>query len=313
MHIEKRKQGKKIKYYLAYSFREKAKVRKIRRYLGENLSKSNLEKLKKRAEEILVQQIKSYKSIKSPMGHELAEHELEVLEILEAKGSIKIGHLSEKDWMRFTGFFTYDTNAIEGSTLKLDEVKDILEDNQWPIDALKSDISETYGVAEAIKYLRRTKESFSIKLINKLHKVVFENSKPFAGKLRKKGVEVVIKDGLGKIIHVGAPVSRIKNLLEELVKWYNSNKKRYHPLVLAVVVHNNFEMIHPYEDGNGRVGRLLLNHILLKHKMPPVNIGMENRQEYYKALEEYQNYRNIRPMIELIIKEYKILKHKFDG
>jgi Fic family protein len=73
------------------------------------------------------------------------------------------------------------------------------------------------------------------------------------------------------------------------------------------VVHNQFENIHPFRDGNGRVGRLLLINILLKHKLPPVNIELKNRMEYYAALQNYENNGDIRPTLELILKEYKKL------
>ena len=74
------------------------------------------------------------------------------------------------------------------------------------------------------------------------------------------------------VVHRGAPSASVKRLLVELAEWYDENKKKLPPLVLAAVVHNQFENIHPFQDGNGRVGRLLLNNILLKHGMPPVNI-----------------------------------------
>ena len=77
---------------------------------------------------------------------------------------------------------------------------------------------------------------------------------------------------------------------------------------MAAVVHNQFENVHPFQDGNGRVGRLILNNILLKHGMPPVNIELKNRQEYYSALQAYEKEGNLRPTIELILKEYKKLK-----
>lgn len=310
MEIEIRKIGKKKKYYLAHSIREGKKVKKIRRYLGADLPKEKLEKLKKRAEEILKQQIKSYKIIKDPLHHILTEKELDLVKILEAKGKIKIDHLSEKDWQKFTEIFTYNTNAIEGSVVQYQEVKDILEKDKWPIDVPKSEISETYGVADAVKEIRKTKTHITLELIKKLHKIVFKNSKEFAGRFRSKGIEVVIRDAFGNIVHIGAPSNKIKKLLEELTQWYNKNKKKYHPLILAVVIHNQFEVIHPFQDGNGRVGRLLLNNILLRHDLPPVNIDLENRREYYQTIRAYQDEGNIRPTIELIIKEYKILKRK---
>ncbi len=61
---------------------------------------------------------------------------------------------------------------------------------------------------------------------------------------------------------------------------------------------------------HGRVGRLLLNNILLKHNLPPVNIDFKNRAEYYLSLQEYEKNHNLRPAIDLILKEYKILRKK---
>ena len=107
------------------------------------------------------------------------------------------------------------------------------------------------------------------------------------------------------MIHRGAPQKQIIKLLKELVRWYEKNKNKYHPIVLAAVIHNQFENIHPFQDGNGRVGRLLLNNILLRHNMPPVNIELKNRFEYYKTLQAYEKEGNLRPTIEFIIKEYK--------
>ncbi len=121
------------------------------------------------------------------------------------------------------------------------------------------------------------------------------------------GIEVVIRDGLGNVVHRGAPSNQIISLLNELVIWYNNHKEKYHPILLTAVVHNQFENIHPFQDGNGRIGRLLLNNILIKHNFPPVNISLINRKEYYNSLQEYQNNGNIRLTLDLIIKEYKIL------
>lgn len=308
MNIEVRKQGKKKKYYLAHSFREGNKIRKIRRYLGSDLSQKQLELLQKRAQEIILQQAEAYKSISDPLKYILTPRELFLLKNLEAKGHIRIKHLSEQEWEKFTELFTYNTNAIEGSEVTQKEVKEILEENKWPKEIQKEDISETYGVAHAVRYIRTINEQLTLSMIKKLHAIVFKNSKEFAGKFRAKGVEVVIRDKFGIIIHRGAPSNSVQGLLRELVIWYNEHRKQYPPLLLAAVVHNQFENIHPFQDGNGRVGRLLLNNILLKHKLPPVNIGLTNRAQYYAALQDYQKRGNIRPTIELILKEYKELK-----
>jgi len=308
MHLEVREVNGRKKYFLAHSFRSGSRVRKIRVYLGVELSGRELERRRKAAERELKERLRAGQLIRDPYLSALSPQELKELETLEARGELRVLHLSETDWVKFTEAFTYDTNAIEGSRVEAREVADILERRKWPEERSKEDISETYGVSEAVEYTHRTRERVSLKLIKKLHWIVFKNSKPFAGKLREKGVEVVVQNAYGIVVHRGAPSARVENMLKELVRWYNKNKEKYPPLVLAAVVHNQFENVHPFQDGNGRVGRLLLNNILLKHKLPPINIEFKNRSQYYAALQAYQNSHNIRPTLELMLKEYRALK-----
>ena len=232
MHIEARKRGKRRLYYLAHSFRDKGKVRKIRRYLGANLEKESLKALREQAEKSIMQQLEAYRRMSDPLHAVLSENEKRELETLIAKGDVKIFNLSEEEWTRFTEAFTYDTNAIEGSIVTAAEVRNILERDQWP-DKPKGDISEAYGVAEAVKYIRKTREHISLQLIKKLHHMVFRNSKPFAGRFRGKGIEVVVADKWGNAVHRGAPQKRVPSLLRELAAWYEKSRKEYHPIMLG--------------------------------------------------------------------------------
>ena len=308
MYVETRKQGRKRKYYLAHSFRQAGKVRKLRIYLGSDLKPAELLPLRTLGEAKLKGRIGAGRHISDPLLAALSGRELQELKTLEAKAHIRIAHLSEEDWRKFTDAFTYDTNAIEGSTVDSKEVVEILEKDKWP-DKPKGDISETYGVAKAIDFIRKTtKEHVSLPLILTLHGIVFENSKAFAGKFRARGVEVVVADRYGNVVHRGAPSTEVRRLLSELTRWYDKNQTRYPPLVLAAVVHNQFECIHPFQDGNGRVGRLLLNNSLLKHRMPPLNIELRNRSEYYAALQAYEKEHDLRPTVDLMLKEYRALK-----
>ncbi|GBE20339.1 adenosine monophosphate-protein transferase SoFic [archaeon BMS3Abin17] len=311
MHIEKRKQGKKTKYYLAHSYREGLKVHKFRKYLGTDLSNRKLKERREIAEKLILEEIHKYKVIKDPLDFELTKQEIKEIKKLEAEIPLKIFHLSEKDWKIFSKIFTYNTNAIEGSKLSQKEVKDILEKDKW-LDKSKEDIAEAYGVDEAIRFIRQAKEHISINLIKKIHKIVFKNSKSFAGSLRKKGEEVVVTNNLGQVVHEGAPQTRINYLLKELINWYNKNKEKYPALILGAVIHNQFENVHPFADGNGRVGRILLNNILIKHNLPPVNIDFKNSQEYYRTLKEYELNKNLKPTIKLYIKEYKKFQEKLE-
>ncbi|MFW5846546.1 MAG: Fic family protein [Nanoarchaeota archaeon] len=307
MYLEKKKVKGKIKYYLAHSFREGGKVHKIRKKLGTDLSKEILEERIKKAEELILEEIEKYKFIKDPLDKDLSKEEIEFVKRLQKENKFEIYHLSEKEWKLFSKIFTYNTNAIEGSKLTKKEVEEVLEENKWP-DKSKEDIAETYGVNEAIKFVRDTKEHLSIELLKSIHTIVFKNSKSFAGKFRKKGEEVAVINSDGFIVHEGAPQTRVLGLLENLVKWYNKNKTKYPGLILASVVHNQFENIHPFADGNGRVGRIIMNNILMKNNLPPINIDLDNRSEYYSILKEYEKNKNLRPTIEFLIKEYKKTK-----
>ncbi len=308
MHIETRLASGRRKYYLAHSYRSNSKVVKVSVYLGTDLGPEEIERLAEKAKVRLEKKIQSAKRIGDPYRTVLSPQEIKEVTLLTTKMKIRLAHLSEEDWKNFTEEFTYDTNAIEGSTVSKNEVRQVLADRQWP-EKSKEEISETLGVAEAVKHVRKSREHLSLELIRELHRTVFKNSKPFAGQTRQRsGVEVSVVDSSGRVIHRGARASQVDSQLRRLVRWYSDNRGRYPPFVLAAVVHNQFETIHPFQDGNGRVGRLLLINVLIKHGLPPLNIELENRKEYYEALGEYQTSGNLRPTLNLMLKEYRRLK-----
>ena len=312
MYIEKKKTKKGIKCYLAHSFREGNKIHKIRKLLGTDLNKGVLEERIKKAEQLIKEEIEKYQIIQDPLEKELTKEEIAFVERLQKENNFQIYHLSEKQWELFSKIFTYNTNSIEGSELTNTEVNQIIEKDKWPKEKSKEDIAETYGLNDTIKFIRQTKEHLSLNLLKEIHKTVFKNSKTFAGEFRQKGQEVVVMSSSGKIVHEGAPQSRVISLLDNLVKWYEEHKSKYPPIVLVAVVHNQFENIHPFADGNGRVGRIILNNILIKHNLSPINIELRNRLEYYNTLQEYEKNKNIRPTIEFLLKEYKATKKELN-
>jgi Fic family protein len=299
--------GKK-KYYLAASYRLGPKVAKVRVFLGTGLTKNEIERRSRDARRELENKARDARSIGDPYRTILSRDEMKEITLLTTRVKVRLAHLSEEDWKSFTEEFTYHTNAIEGSRVSKEEVRQILGDRRWP-ERSKEEISETLGVAEAVRYIRLSKDPLSMDLIRRLHRMVFKNSKPFAGETRRKsGAEVSVVNRAGNVVHRGAPSSQVDSMLKRMVIWYRENRDRYPPFVLAAVVHNQFETIHPFEDGNGRVGRLLLVNVLLKHQLPPLNIEIENRREYYEAIREYQIEGNLRPTLELMLKEYRRLR-----
>ena len=163
MHLEKRKVGKRIKYFLSHSYREGKKVHKFRKYLGQDLKQNLLEERKIIAEKLILEELHRYKIIKDPLQVQLSEEEIASIRKLESQIPLKISHLSESHWKKFSKIFTYNTNAIEGSKLTEEEVKGLLEKDRWP-NKSKEDIAEALGVDEAISYIRNTKEHLSLEL-----------------------------------------------------------------------------------------------------------------------------------------------------
>lgn len=295
MFVEKRKAGKNAKYFLVYSYRENGKVRKIRKYLGQNLTREQLKEEKDKAKKHILGLIEELRT--EVFLFKLTKDQIKKLNKYDNK--IRIVHFDKKQWRRFTEEFVFNTNAIEGSKIQREEVPEILHKPK----AEDAEEIETKGVANAVNYIKATKENLSIKLIKKLHEICFKGSKSFAGQLRS--VEVAVVDSKGEVMHRGVPSSQLHLALKDMVSWYGENKKKFKPLVLAAIIHNQFEYIHPFQDGNGRVGRLLLNVVLLKNKYPPINITLEDRSEYYWTLQEYQKNQNLKPTVEFLVKQYK--------
>jgi Fic family protein len=71
-----------------------------------------------------------------------------------------------------------------------------------------------------------------------------------------------------------------------LLKWFNEHKEEYHPLVMAAIFHQKFEIIHPFHDGNGRTGRMVMNYMLMQAGFPPMIIQKKNRSTYLDVLGE---------------------------
>src|SRR3989344_5419810 len=176
MYVEKRNLKGKIKYYLVYSYRKKNEVKKIRKYLGQDLTKQLLEERKKEAEHHILELLKELNT--EVFLFTLTKKQIEKLNNYDKK--IRITNLDKKEWQRFTEEFVYNTNAIEGSSVERDEVPKILHNKK----ASNDEELETKGVAKAVNYIKSTKDELSTELIKKLHKICFHGSKSFAGKIR---------------------------------------------------------------------------------------------------------------------------------
>ena len=200
---------------------------------------------------------------------------------------------------------TYNSNAIEGSTLTLKETSLILEGITIDQKPLKEHL-EAVGHRDAFLYVEEIAKN-NIELreieIKNIHSLVLMNRPQDRGVYRKVPVKIsgAYKDPVQPFL--------IEEKIFELINKNKKRKKIMHPIERIALFHLEFEGIHPFIDGNGRTGRLLLNLELIRNGYPAINIKFTDRRRYYDAFDEFYKNNNADAMI-LIIAEY--LKERLD-
>ena len=175
--------------------------------------------------------------------------------------------------------FTFNTNAIEGSTITLKETAHILEDGISPEGKDLREIYEIENTKRAYEFMKRYRGKVNLNFIKKIHyhltyNILGEN----AGRFRR------IQVYMGGSKHTPPKASEVNKEMSSLMRWIK-NHKNLHPVILTTYIHHFFIAIHPFIDGNGRTGRLLLNFILMKSGFPPICIKKEERIKYTNYLE----------------------------
>ncbi len=196
--------------------------------------------------------------------------------------------------------------AIEGNTLSEDEVRDIIDGKN-----VVAPIRQIQEVKNAIQTYEMypTLDAFNEKDLLKAHSVMMQALVDDAGKYRRGGVGVYGEKGL---VHLAPPADRVPMLMKDLFDWLKHSKD--HLLIRSCVFHYEFEFIHPFIDGNGRMGRLWQSlilgklHPLFEH-LPVENMVYSNQQQYYDAITASSKTGQSGPFIDFMLDEiYKTLK-----
>jgi len=166
--------------------------------------------------------------------------------------------------------FIYNSNKIEGSKIPKDRVTEIVQEE-------KSGNDEVNNTMKAIGYIE-TKFRFEKKQIEKLHSILLAHE-PKKTKFRKEKVVVGNEDV--------AAWENIPGELQKLLEWYQKMNHKIYPPELAFTFYYRFERIHPFLDGNGRIGRLLMNKILNDHKYHPIIIWNRQWKRHLSAFKKY--------------------------
>lgn len=190
---------------------------------------------------------------------------------------------------------TYNTNAIEGSTITLEETENIIKRKLAPSKPL-DEIQETVSHAKVFFSLFHDKRPLSESLLLDWHRGVFSETKPdIAGRLRDYSVRVGM--------YRAPDWQDVPQLMKKFLGWYRRQEKLPPPVELAARAHYKFEKIHPFGDGNGRIGRLLIAYILCNARYPLLIIQQKKRQRYYHALQKTEH-----DFVLYFVKEYLKIK-----
>ena len=294
----KERNGKKY-FYRVINLRKGDKFQKKRVYLGVNLDKNAIKDAELKADKEL-----------SLLSHLLEDTESAFLDSIKKEFAKEPKANEDNRYEAFTSLFTYDSNAIEGNSLTLEETSFLLFEKRVPSAKSLREINETLNHKSAFDYMLSYKGKITKDFICELHKLVVQNTLkkeliPEIGKYRTLQVYIHGRDW------IPPKPNEVPNEMKNLLSWYSKNKKKIHPIILATYFHVAFETIHPFVDGNGRVGRLLMNFILHKYSYPMINIPNKIKFRYYESLKEATISGNLRPFIKILLDLYKDMNLKF--
>ncbi|SHF29336.1 Fic family protein [Flavobacterium fontis] len=189
----------------------------------------------------------------------------------------------------------YNSNAIEGNTLTLRETEVILDNLELNDKPLKDQI-EAKTLSNAIDFLYdliNGNEKLNKRNMMELHQILLTGIPNIApGVCRKKDVKIKNSD------HSPPEWILVEEHLEKMYQWYDQTTSIF-PIVKAAILHHWITWIHPFEDGNGRISRLIMNFYLLQNGYPEIIIRIEDRDRYYNALTAADK-KDLSPLIELI-------------
>lgn len=299
-YIEEISTKKKKYYYLAQTIRlENNTFKKIRVLLGEgNIPVETIQKLSASAQQQLQEKIKEIKRVETLVKLEpqiiakLEQIKKGYIKLISSVSTIEYQVIERQQFIRFT----FNTNAIEGSTITLQETAHLLEDGIAPAGKELREIHEIENTRQAYHFMKKYKGKVNSKFIKSIHyhlthNILSEN----AGRFR------TIQVYMGGSKHTPPRAWELSDKMNSMLVWMRNHKKE-NPVLLAAYIHHFFIAIHPFLDGNGRAGRLLLNFMLMKSGFPPICIKKEEKMKYIACLEQARDG-NAGPLLLFIVEK----------
>ncbi len=186
----------------------------------------------------------------------------------------------------------YNSNAIENSTLTLKETERILLEMEVSRDVSVREVFEAKNLARVIEYVRGKAGGIEVskEIILLLHQMLIGNiNDRISGRFRK----------IGEYVRIGSYIApapeHVERMIEEIILEYSGDNSTYF-LDKIAHFHLDFETIHPFNDGNGRIGRVIINYQLGRFGFPGIIIRDKEKQTYYRGFHEYSDNKNTKIM-----------------
>ncbi|RPH48491.1 MAG: Fic family protein [Desulfobacteraceae bacterium] len=190
----------------------------------------------------------------------------------------------------------FNSNAIENNTLTLEETEKILLQINLDRYITEREIFEAKNLARVVSYIntRAKEQELTLEVILSLHKMLIANIRDdIAGRFRKDGEWVRVAN------HIAPDPKAVEERLERMLAGYNANS-RENIVKRIALLHLTFEHTHPFVDGNGRIGRVINNYLLIREGFVPVNIKFIDRNMYYEAFKEFDENGTTKIMEEIL-------------
>ncbi|HIH09490.1 MAG TPA: Fic family protein [Candidatus Diapherotrites archaeon] len=299
-YLSKQKIGKGTYYYLVENIPVgKGKRKQIREYIGnEKPSESKLQILISEFEK------KTEKEIIKLHGHHYLTNE-EIKEIDQINSQFWRRYKNENSTVQeqfdenFVMAFVYNTNSIEGSTLSPKEVELLLSENIAPNKPLE-DVLEAKAAQKTLKFAKEYNGEFTQEFIQQIHEMYFKDTKPrIAGKYKTH--QNLVRGSHFETTPPHLVITDMKNYHKE----HQQQKNELHPLELAAWAHWKLVRIHPFQDGNGRTARIIMNYILHSNGYAMIDIKTKEKQQYFNALEKCHYNNNGKALAIRLVRRFK--------
>ena len=191
----------------------------------------------------------------------------------------------------------YNSNAIENSTLTLKETEKILLDMEVSRDVSVREVFEAKNLARVVEYIRIKSQEIELnkEMILSLHQMLIGGiDDKIAGRFRAKGEYVRVGT------HIAPAPEHVESMVDAILIEYSSDLNSYF-LDKIAKFHLDFETIHPFNDGNGRIGRVIINFQFQRLGFPRIIVRDRGKKDYYQAFGDYREKKNTKTMEKILV------------